>query len=658
MPFGCKHWKGCTPEDSMDRDFRNLATRIAVLVAIAGAPIASARSAPFDDFEGPQVSWQIGDADVGYQLLRHQRIAGEAHAGRGSELVQITGGAGTFVYITRNVGSARIVAELKPQVWVKADRPGIQLLARIVLPHTPDPRTGRPAAVLIRGTSYTSTGVWQMLQIADTPLLLTRQLRVLQTEMKSPIDGREAYIDQLLLNIYGGPGQTTVNIDDLDIPGIVAREDASALPTTASSAERPAFRGLPGAATSSVRPVSNSTPAATGGRPDIALNGSLLEIDGRPMFPRIIQSQGEPLALLKQLGFNAVRTGGPLTDSMLDEARRAGIWLIGPPPVVQSQMGDAPAALAPISGSYDPVLAWHLGSNLAARELASTTQLAKQLRQADRQLRRPLLCSAEENVMAFSRQVDLLSVCRNPLASSLELKDYSTWLAQRPRLARPGTPLWTVVQTEPAPSVIEQAAELSGRQAPEPVLDLESLRLVAYQAFSAGARGIEFASNSRLDAGDVATRNRAAALALLNLEMQLLEPWEAAGSVVGNVSSNDSSISGVVLSADNARLVVALRCPEGSQFVAAPTLTGTALPPPAGSIPMSLEKNDAAKNSQGSSALRSSSRPLEHGASANTLQSNRTNNRSLPDGSPNPNGLTPPPPVGTYADCSRHSRGQ
>ncbi len=600
MPFGCKHWKGCTPEDSMDRDFRNLAIRIAVLVAIAGAPIASARSAPFDDFEGPQVSWQIGDADVGYQLLRHQRIAGEAHAGRGSELVQITGGAGTFVYITRNVGSARIVAELKPQVWVKADRPGIQLLARVVLPHTPDPRTGRPAAVLIRGTSYTSTGVWQMLQIADTPLLLTRQLRVLQTEMKSPIDGREAYIDQLLLNIYGGPGQTTVNIDDLDIPGIVAREDTSALPTTASSAERPAFRGLPAAATSSVRPVSNSTSAATGNRPEIALNGSLLEIDGRPMFPRIIQSQGEPLALLKQLGFNAVRTGGPLTDSMLDEARALAFGSLVRPRLCNRKWAMRRPHLHRLAIVTTRCLAWHLGSNLAVRELASTTQLAKQLRQADRQLRRPLLCSAEENVMAFSRQVDLLSVCRNPLASSLELKDYSTWLAQCPRLARPGTPLWTVVQTEPAPSVIEQAAELSGRQAPEPVLDLESLRLVAYQAFSAGARGIEFASNSRLDAGDVATRNRAAALALLNLEMQLLEPWEAAGSVVGNVSSNDSSISGVVLSADNARLVVALRCPEGSQFVAAPTNTGTALPPPAGSIPMSLGKNDAAKSSQGS----------------------------------------------------------
>ena len=161
--------------------------------------------------------------------------------------------------------------------------------------------------------------------------------------------------------------------------------------------------------------------------------------------------------------------------------------------------------------------------------------------------------------MAFSRQVDLLSVSRTPLGSSLELKDYGTWLAQRPRLARPGTPLWSVVQTEAAPSVIEQAAELSGHQAPEPAIDAEALRLLVYQSFSAGARGIEFASNSRLDAGDALTHNRAAALALLNLEMQLLEPWEAAGSLVGNVSSNDPNISGVVLMHDAARLVVAIR---------------------------------------------------------------------------------------------------
>ena len=253
--------------------------------------------------------------------------------------------------------------------------------------------------------------------------------------------------------------------------------------------------------------------------------------------------------------------------------------------------------------------------------------------------------------MAFSRQVDLLSVYRNPLGSSLELKNYGTWLAERPRLVRPGTPLWTVVQTEPAPTLIEQAAELSGHQAPEPAIDPEVLRLLVYQSFSAGARGIEFASNGRLDAGDSATRNRAAALALLNLEMQLLEPWEAAGSSVGSVTSNDPNISGVVFSADSARLVVAMRSPWGSQFVAAPATSGTSLPPPAGSIPLVIDRDKTdAKSGDGSSTLHASSRPGDHGASANTMQSNRSNGgrSTLPDGSPNPNGTTPPPVVGTW----------
>jgi hypothetical protein len=650
----------------MDCDFRKLAISIVAICLSANFAGRSGWAAVSDDFEGPQVTWQPDDADVRYQMLRHQRIVGDAHSGQGSELIQIAGGPGSFVYLSHDIGTARIVAELLPRVWIKADRPGMQLLARVVLPHTIDPRSGKPATVLIRGTGYTATGAWQMLQITDTPLLLTRQLRVLQAEMKPQVDPREAYIDQLLLNVYGGPGETTVNVDDLEIAGVVARDEvASILPSPSASGapnvggtlprystiERPAFRGT-SAGSSGVQPVSNLTPVRPGQTaPEVALNGSLLEVNGRPMFPRIIQAQGEPLAVLKNLGFNAVRTNGQLTDSMLAEARQAGIWLIGPPPLQPTQNSDTPPSLAPINSKFDQVLAWHLGAGLATREISSTTQLAKQLRQSDRELRRPLVCNPEESLMAFSRQVDLLSICRNPLGSSLELKNYGTWLAERPRLVRPGTPLWAVVQTEPAPTLIEQAAELSGHQAPEPAIDPEVLRLLVYQSFSAGARGIEFASNGRLDAGDSATRNRATALALLNLEMQLLEPWEAAGSSVGSVTSNDPNISGVVFSADSARLVVAMRSPWGSQFVAAPATSGTSLPPPAGSIPLVIDRDKTdAKSGDGSSTLHASSRPGDHGASANTIQSNRSNGgrSTLPDGSPNPNGATPPPVVGTW----------
>ena len=90
-------------------------------------------------------------------------------------------------------------------------------------------------------------------------------------------------------------------------------------------------------------------------------------------------------------------------------------------------------------------------------------------------------------------------------------------------------------------------------------------------------RGIEFASSSRLDATDNATRIRALSLALLNLELELMEPWGAAGNYVASATSTDPNIRGVVLSADNARLLLAIRCPKGSQYVAAPQDQGATL---------------------------------------------------------------------------------
>ena len=36
------------------------------------------------------------------------------------------------------------------------------------------------------------------------------------------VDDREAYLDAVLLNVYGGPGTTNVWIDDLDVAGHVA----------------------------------------------------------------------------------------------------------------------------------------------------------------------------------------------------------------------------------------------------------------------------------------------------------------------------------------------------------------------------------------------------------------------------------------------------
>jgi hypothetical protein len=607
---------------------------------LALALVQQAPAAVQDDFETPEASWHPGDADASYRVESHQRITADPHSGRASELVQINAGTGTYVYFTHEMGTARIVAELSPSVWVKANRPGIQLLARVILPHTTDPRTGKPMATLIAGTSYSGAGSWQQLRIDDTPQLLSRQVRVLRVQLGPQVDGREAYIDQLVLNVFGGPGQTIVNVDDLEVNGIVPSghfaQTAVAASNAASGASDLANPPQTTVDASAGASTGQRTSAPTGPVHQVTFNGSMLLVDGRPMFPRIIQSQGEPFRWLAQAGFNTVRVTAPITDEMLAEAAQAGVWLIGPPPQLNPQnlannSAGAPNS-APISPAYSPVLAWHLGSGLAARELSETAALAKQVRGADRQLRRPLVCMPEEESLAYSRHVDALCEACYPLGTSLELRDYGRWLTDRPRLARAGTPLWAVVQTELAPTVFEQAAALAGRESSPPEIEGDSLRLLTYQAFCGGVRGIEFASSSRLDASDVPTRLRATSLALLNLELELLEPWGAAGSYVTTTTSNDPDLGGVVLNADKARLVVAMRLNSGSQYVAAPQTSGTVL-----SGATSQASNRKSSQPDSNLAVKDTSKLLRRSAEGgNTMSDNVGDQTHLPSAVNNP----------------------
>jgi hypothetical protein len=69
-----------------------------------------------------------------------------------------------------------------------------------------------------------------------------------------------------------------------------------------------------------------------------------------------------------------------------------------------------------------------------------------------------------------------------------------------------------------------------------------------------GCRGIVFRSTTRLDATDAATRRRAAALALLNRQLQVAAPWMAAGSPAGELLSSDGTAAAGMLYVDGAHL--------------------------------------------------------------------------------------------------------
>lgn len=532
--------------------FATLLTTLTILIAAAsgreGAGQQNPKNAWYEGFEGPQVSWQILGGDAQYDLLAHQRVSGEGHNGTTGELLQIKGKGGTELFVGHDVGRPRIIDDLLLTLWVKADRPGIRMGAQIVLPRTADPRTGRPVSVAVHGSSYSMVGRWQQLRVDDLPRLLMRQTWVLHAQLGPNVDVREAYVERVLLNVYGGPGATQVAIDDLDVAGHVPLGQNLAPAAQPLQADPP-----PTAPIAASRENAAKSPR---------LSGSVLLADDRPLFPRIVQFQGEPLSFLRQLGFNAVWIAQPATTEFLEEAGRLGLWVVCPPPA------GSEANPPEIGPAYARVLAWDLGCNVGGERLEAITRLARQLKVADRAGGgRPLVCRPTSELRGYSRAVDILILGRSPLGTTLELSDYGVWVRQQPRLTVAGAPLWTTVQTQPAESLRRQWAALAPEGPVPATFSSEQIRLVAYTAITAGSRGLLFESFSPLNAADPDTRCRALALELLNLELDLVEPWAAAGGVVATVPASEPGISATLLQTEHGRLLVPLWSAPRSQCV-------------------------------------------------------------------------------------------
>ena len=284
------------------------------------------------------------------------------------------------------------------------------------------------------------------------------------------------------------------------------------------------------------------------------------------MFPRAIQYQGEPLQLLKQLGFNAVWLPQPASAELLAEAQRLDLWLICPPP---GSPGSTP--LGPLGPEFQRVLAWDLGSRLGGEQLEIVSRWADHLPPGRR-------ASTSAPGRRGDRSPPRVQPLPGPAAGRSPAAGQQHGNARLWHLAAAAAVVGAAghapVEHRANPARRKTAAA-SGRagagQPPPTVVADEQLRLLVYSAITAGSRGLYFQSQTRLDSNDAETRQRALSLELLNLELALIEPWTAAGSFVTTAETNDPRVAGAVLRIDRARLVLPIRLAPGAQFVAAPS---------------------------------------------------------------------------------------
>lgn len=518
--------------------------------------LAMGQSAWYDGFEQMTPSWERFAADVRYEIRKHERTPQIRHTGERSEWISLVGDTGTHIYVGHDVGAPRVIDELVPTIQIRSDRPGIQLLAELTLPRSSNPQTGKALTTLVRGTSYSAVGKWQQLRIDDLPRLLARQTHILRNEFGSAVDPREAYISRIVLNIYGGPGITNVWIDDLDIAGYVQTTTTS----TASAA--------PAAADSNTPWQSANMPMADAdSQRRVRLDRSVLLVDGRPFFVRAARWRGEPLTALKVLGFNTVWLDQFPSREFLAEADQTGLWVISPAPPLPPSASADELGQTILGPEYRSVLAWDLGTGLSEQQKDSVRELAEQIRAADSRFRRPIIARPESGLRAYSRIADILVIGRPALGSSLELADYAQWLRLRPQLARPGTPFWVVVPTEPEPALQQQWGAMAPGSSTATGFSAEQLRLITYLSCVSGTRGLLFESHTPLDATAPAAEMRRVILELLNLEFTLSEPWFAGGNFSLMAYSKDpelKDLQATVLRDDRGQLVIPIWMAPGT----------------------------------------------------------------------------------------------
>jgi hypothetical protein len=543
---------------------------VAVLAFLVLAVSMQGQQVHRNSFESRQTSWQKGMADAVYEELGHELTGQTAHSGQQSEAIRLQADQGSHIYYVYPIGKAEIVDELSLSLWLKANRPGLQLFARVILPRERNPNNlDQPLTTVLRGSVYQMVNRWQRLDLRGPVRQAQQQQQLMRVELRRDVNFEGAYIDQLQLNVYGGRGLTEVWIDDVEISPMSV-EVAPMAPAPA-----PAAPGLPAPAVTPVKPPrtpGNLVSAPLARHAIIELNQEQLRVNRKPFFIRGIRHSNTPLKALRDAGFNTLWLDHTVSDQVLAEALHQGFWLGVQVPVLEDparfgtpeNMSREIARLA----ACDAVLFWDLGGGRSAEQAEAIGQAALAVRAIDPYQGRPIAGNVWDGYQAYSRHLEIVGTHRWPLLTGMELSQYRDWLVQRRFLGRPGTFMWTWIQTHlpewylqlvHGPAVPGEFHEPIG---PQP----EQIRLLTYLAISAGYRGLGFWSDQFL-ANTHQGRDRLLQLALLNQELEMLEPLLAGSGQPSWIPTKHPEVKAAVFRFKGGVLVLPIWIGAGAQFV-------------------------------------------------------------------------------------------
>jgi hypothetical protein len=484
-----------------------------------------------EGFESDRPSWRQEETDLTVRLQTHERSGNARHEGLRSERFVFTAdGPGSALYYSLPVPKIPLTEDLEVSLYVRSNQPGIQLSGRIVLPEDTDPDTGQPSFLLVPGTASDDPDRWERLELTDLLRAAEAQARILRIRTSRKVSLEGAYLERLVVNLYGGPGESEVFLDDLAISPV---PESLASGPGQPEAPEPREPSRPWAS----RPAEGERTGAKGG---VRIESGRLTREGHDWLPSILAAPGADLAVALPFGFDVVEVEPGVDPIKLRAVADRGALLmpnLARAATVEEALEQIAAFPVP-----DAVAFWKLGSDLGRsndpairkQELERTRALISGLRERPEgfpRLATGVVAGDFIRYVSPGRELDLMGIDAQTwgtIRQPLEVYQYLVQRRQLTALWNVSMPYWAWIDVAARP--VARAAVWGDDVPPAwgvPRVQPEQVRQAAFTALMAGYRGIGFRADA--DLTRPAGRALLYELGLLNAEIDLVESILARG---------------------------------------------------------------------------------------------------------------------------------
>jgi hypothetical protein len=502
-----------------------------------------------DSFEGGAPRWRLVESDCGAQLTLHEISVTFPHNGQTCELMEVAAGNGTMALVAYPIEPCAVLNEFEPRVWARCASSGLRFGVRVIFPLATHPVTGGRLTAILWGSTYSDPGQWQMLKVANIEKLMQIETVALRQRYGADLVLENPFIDAVVMNVYTGSGRSRLQIDDLNLMGLIA------LPAIG-------------------RPIPANWREAWHWRPEsLNVEGRFWTAMNRPEV--WLQYQGESLPWLKSLGISGLVVGKVPSGEQLRSIQEAKMSVVCPPPQY---------SLAVETQNASAIRGWLIGSALDAAQAPRAREQATRVAQFPDSLKRPIFGEALEQYWMFSRIADEVIVPVPDIMSAGSAMEQIAWLKSQlvPTLERGHG--WVAINTGANSQWIGQYREAQKLVDPQQVqeenafdipTDPLAVRSQITRSVASGSKGFMLRSFSPLNLYTLAARAQVASIRWSINDLALWGPWIVAGQSVRPPTLSRSDYMGTAWTLHNSYLIVVQNLPQESSTQSSMVPNGT-----------------------------------------------------------------------------------